>query len=67
MEKTSRKNQKQYPKDPPVSVYLGKGEDKERRAATVKHLANQYADGSLSALIQKIADGELEVRPKQTA
>jgi len=61
MEKTPRKNQKQYPKDPPVSFYLGKGEIRERRIAMLVDLAEQLADGKPTRLLQDIADGKIKL------
>lgn len=62
MEKRDRTNQKQYPKEAPIPIYLGKEDAKKRRKARLDELANRYADGKISRLIQRIGDGELVIK-----
>ena len=51
------------PQPAPITVYLRK-ERREERIKNLNELAAKYADKNLSLLVQKIADGELEVRPR---
>ena len=48
------------PRQPNITIYLGSGENRERRLATLDELANKHGV-TRSVLLQKIADGELIV------
>jgi hypothetical protein len=63
----NRTNQKQYPKEAPIAVYLGNEAEKKRRKAEIDALAKRYADGKISRLVQRIADGELVIKEPDTA
>jgi hypothetical protein len=63
----NRANQKQYPKEAPLSFYLGKGEEKKRRVARLKEYVEKYGEDKLSVLMKKIGDGELVIKEPDTA
>lgn len=46
------------PPNPSIVIDLGNGEERERRAAALEHLAAEN-ETTVSELVQKIADGEL--------
>ena len=52
------------PQPRPITVYLRK-EKREERIRALDTLANKFADGNLSKLMQMIADGELSVVPSK--
>lgn len=54
------------PQPKPITVYLRK-ERREERIKSLSELAAKYADNNLSLLVQKIADGELEIAPRKQA
>jgi hypothetical protein len=64
---TKRPNQKQYPKQPPVSFYLGDKATAPRRMENLKQLALEHVGTTrnnkpaVSDLLQAIADGKIRL------
>lgn len=56
------KRERKTPRPQPKSFYLGAGDDAERRLSRIEEIAKELGV-TRSVLLQKIADGEFEVRP----
>ncbi len=63
--KQTRKYQRKTPRITPVAFYLGDSPARERRADMLTEIAHQLGLRNRSELIQKIADGEYHVTPKE--
>lgn len=61
------KYERKTPRHAPSSVYLGDKYKRFWREKQLEDIALSLGLEGRSQLIQKISDGELEVRPKQTA
>ena len=59
--------ERKTPRHAPSSVYLGDKYKRSWREKKLEEIASSVGLEGRSQLIQKIADGELEVRPKASA